>query len=71
MKLLADLFTPTSGQILINNEDLREIKHKDYWAKISPVFQDFQDLNFLSEILLVLKRKQELMKLYNFQDCLI
>ncbi|MCG1000829.1 ABC transporter ATP-binding protein/permease [Lactococcus lactis] len=46
LKLLADLFTPTSGQILINNEDLREIKHEDYWAKISPVFQDFSRFKF-------------------------
>lgn len=46
MKLLADLFTPTSGQILINNEDLREIKHEYYWAKISPVFQDFSRFKF-------------------------
>ena len=46
LKLLADLFVPTKGKILINNVDLREIKQESYWGKIAPVFQDFSKFKF-------------------------
>ncbi|MCD6631522.1 ABC transporter ATP-binding protein/permease [Lactococcus cremoris] len=46
LKLLADLFVPTKGKILINNVDLREIKQELYWEKVAPVFQDFSKFKF-------------------------
>ena len=46
LKLLADLFVPSSGQILVNQTDLRQIKPENYWEKVAPVFQDFSKFKF-------------------------
>jgi ABC-type multidrug transport system, ATPase and permease components len=46
VKLLAGLYAPTSGRILIDGIDVREFSRDDYFSLISPVFQDSQPLAF-------------------------
>lgn len=46
VKLLAGLYAPTSGRILINGIDAQEFSRDDYFALVSPVFQDSQPLAF-------------------------
>ncbi len=41
IKLLCGLYTPTSGQILINGHDLRCLDVKDYFSRLSVLFQDY------------------------------
>lgn len=60
LKLLADLFVPTKGKILINNVDLREIKQELYWEKLRLFFRIFLNLSFQLEILFLLERWEKL-----------
>ncbi len=41
IKLLTRLYRPQSGEILINDLDIRDYKYADYMKKIAAVFQDF------------------------------
>ncbi len=41
IKLLCGLYTPTSGQILINGQDLRRLDVKAYFKSLSVLFQDY------------------------------
>lgn len=41
IKLLCGLYTPTSGQILINGQELKNIDHEAYFKEIAAVFQDY------------------------------
>lgn len=40
VKLLSGLYTPTSGRILVNGIDLKEINKEDYFGKLGIVFQE-------------------------------
>ena len=40
VKLLSGLYTPTSGRILVNGIDLKEINKEDYFSKLGIVFQE-------------------------------
>lgn len=41
VKLLSNLYAPTSGYILVDGVDLKEVDAESYRSKISVVFQDF------------------------------
>lgn len=41
IKLLLRFYDPTSGRILVNGTDLREIDLESYYAKIGGIFQEF------------------------------
>lgn len=41
MKLLCGLYTPTSGKILVNGEDLETFDHEAYFEQLAAVFQDY------------------------------
>jgi ATP-binding cassette, subfamily B, bacterial len=41
IKLLARLYDPTGGQILLNGVDLREYAPEDYYRQLGVIFQDF------------------------------
>ncbi len=41
IKLLCGLYTPTSGQILINGQDIRQLDEKAYFKSLSVLFQDY------------------------------
>ncbi len=41
VKLLARLYDPTEGQILVNGHDLREFDPQEYYRQIGVIFQDF------------------------------
>ena len=45
VKLLLGFYRPEAGQIFINEIDLEKIKKRDYWKKVSSVFQDFTKYN--------------------------
>lgn len=42
VKLITRLFTPDSGRILWNGEDIQELDYDAYMDRLSAVFQDFQ-----------------------------
>ncbi|MDO5047258.1 MAG: ABC transporter ATP-binding protein [Anaerococcus sp.] len=42
VKLLCKFYDPTSGKILINGIDLKDIRKEDYYKILSPTFQDFR-----------------------------
>ncbi len=42
VKLICGLFQPTSGRILINNEDIRNFNLQEYYRMFSTVFQDYE-----------------------------
>ena len=46
IKLLARLYDPTEGEILLNGIDIRKYDHHEYMNIFSVVFQDFQLLAF-------------------------
>ena len=41
MKLIARLYDPTEGQILLDGVDLREYSLEDLYREIGVIFQDF------------------------------
>lgn len=41
IKLLTGLYTPTSGRILIDGQDLSTLSRVEWWTRIAVVFQDF------------------------------
>ncbi|WP_051450238.1 ABC transporter ATP-binding protein [Actinospica robiniae] len=45
VKLLCGLYQPTSGRILVDGVDLREIDPAAWFARIAPLFQDFARLH--------------------------
>lgn len=42
IKLLCGLYTPTSGEILLNGKNISEYKYEQYIKLFSPVFQDYK-----------------------------
>ena len=46
IKLLARLYTPTKGEILLNGTNINEYDHDDYMSLLSVVFQDYKLLAF-------------------------
>lgn len=46
IKLLMRLYEPTSGEILLNGVNIKDIDYDSYLAIFAPVFQDFQIYNF-------------------------
>ena len=44
IKLICGLYNPTSGQILLNGQDIRNFDRKQYYALFTAVFQDFNIL---------------------------
>lgn len=54
VKLLLRLYDPTSGQICLNNENIKNFKTGDYREAFSTVFQDFKvfSLNIKDNVLL-------------------
>ena len=42
VKLIARLFTPDAGRILLNGTDIRDLDYDAYMERLSAVFQDFQ-----------------------------
>ncbi len=50
IKILAGLYTPTEGRVLINGVDLKEISLEDYRYNIGIIFQDFVYYSFSARI---------------------
>jgi ATP-binding cassette subfamily B protein len=48
VKLLCRFYDPTSGKVHIDGHDLCELDIDEWWARISPAFQDFGRLEFLA-----------------------
>lgn len=46
IKLLCRLYRPSSGEILVNGNNIYEYDHKSYMEKIAAVFQDYKLLAF-------------------------
>lgn len=46
LKLIAGLYQPDNGQILINHKDLNKVDVGDYYKKLSVLFQDFVKYEF-------------------------
>jgi len=47
VKLLARLYDPDEGRILLDGVDLREYQPEDLWANVGVIFQDFAEYQFL------------------------
>ncbi|MFH8623350.1 ATP-binding cassette domain-containing protein [Streptomyces vietnamensis] len=47
VKLLCGLYRPTSGRILVDGVDLRELSAEQWSARVAPLFQDFARLELL------------------------
>lgn len=48
VKLLCRFYDPTSGTVLVDGHDLRQLDTDEWWATITPAFQDFARLEFLA-----------------------
>lgn len=48
IKLLLRLYRPTGGQILVNGQDLNEVKIESWYKLVGTLFQDFTLFQFLS-----------------------
>lgn len=46
VKLLLGLYEPSEGRITVNGTDISNIDKKEYWKRISTVFQDFFIFNY-------------------------
>lgn len=46
IKLLCGFYKPTKGEILLNGININEYDQKDYWGKLSVLFQDFSQYPF-------------------------
>lgn len=45
VKLLAGLFDPTEGRVLLNGRDIRDFNRREYYGLMSAVFQEFSVLD--------------------------
>lgn len=46
IKLLMRFYDPTSGEILLNNKNIKEYEYDEYFKAFSTVFQDYQFFDF-------------------------
>lgn len=69
IKLLLRIYSPTKGEILINNKPIENIELKDYWNFISGVFQDYKifslPINENIELKDYTNNSSELLEIYN------
>jgi ATP-binding cassette, subfamily B, bacterial len=47
VKLLARIYDPTEGRILINGVDIRDVAIKEWWSYLGIMFQDFPSYDFI------------------------
>jgi len=56
IKLLCRLYDPTSGQILINDRDLRTINLDSWYYQLGAIFQDYEKYHFVVDEVIALGR---------------
>jgi ATP-binding cassette subfamily B protein len=57
VKLICRIYDPTEGRILVNGQDLRDLKLESWHHQMSVLFQDYADYHFLVKDVIAMGRR--------------
>lgn len=59
IKLLARIYDPTEGKILVNGYDLKELDMREWWSYLGIMLQDFINYDFITKDAIAIGRSNE------------